>query len=268
VAAPPVAGLGEMTDPGATSGDSVSTGDRSPQSARWGFFATVIWALVVAAIYVILQIAAILAAADWSLADPADRSFEQLTISGMSKGYTFSLAYFLTTIVGCSSIAAIIRLKKHAVLREYLGLKPVAFKTMLKWIGLFAIVSVAADSILKLLDQPTGGEFMSTIYQNAKPAWMLWLAVVVAAPLFEEVFFRGFILTGFAASFMRPVGAVLVTTALWAALHYQYDAAGIAVVFCFGLLLGAARIRTGSLIVPLGMHALENFLATAAVAFG
>jgi membrane protease YdiL (CAAX protease family) len=40
------------------------------------------------------------------------------------------------------------------------------------------------------------------------------------------------------------------------------------VVFCFGLLLGAAQIRTGSLMVPLGMHALENFLATAAVAFG
>ncbi len=262
-----------MMNPDPTSGDGAPPedggigDDRSQQAARWGFWATVIWALVVAAIYAVVLFTAILGAADWSPADPADLSFEQLMISGISKGYSFPLASFLTTIVCCWSIAAIVRLKKHAVLREYLCLKPVAFKTMMKWIGLFAIVYVATTLVLIWLDLPIGNDFMSTIYLNAKPAWMLWLAVVVAIPLFEEVFFRGFLLTGFASSFMRPIGAVLVTTALWAGLHFQYDAVGVAVVFCFGLLLGAARIRTGSLMVPLGIHALENLLATAAVAF-
>jgi membrane protease YdiL (CAAX protease family) len=149
---------------------------------------------------------------------------------------------------------------------QYLCLKPVAFTTLLKWIGLFVLVYVAAVLVLIWLDLSIGNDFMSTMYLNTKPVWMLWLAVVVAVPLFEEVFFRGFLLTDFASSFMRPIGAVLVTTTLWTALHTQYDAAGIAVVFCMGLLLGIARIRTGSLMVPLGIHALENMVAMGAVA--
>jgi CAAX protease family protein len=261
-----------MTDPGATSGDGAPPAEGGiadsppPEAARWGFWATLIWALVVATIYAVTEFAAVLGAADWFPADPADLNLEQLLISGMSKGYFFPLASFLTTIICCGAIAAIVRLKKHARLPEYLGLNPVSVRTMLNWIGLFAILYVAIVLVLIQLDLSIANDFMSTIYVNAKPAWTLWLAVVVAVPLFEEVFFRGFLLAGFAASFMRPIGAVLVTTALWAGLHFQYDAAGIAVVFCFGLLLGAARLRTGSLIVPLSIHALENFLATAAVA--
>jgi len=42
--------------------------------------------------------------------------------------------------------------------------------------------------------------------------------------LFEELFFRGFLFRGLSSSFMGPVGAVLVTSALWALIHTQYDA--------------------------------------------
>jgi membrane protease YdiL (CAAX protease family) len=80
--------------------------------------------------------------------------------------------------------------------------------------------------------------------------------------LFEETFFRGFVFKGFESGFMGPIGAVLATTGLWAAIHIQYDAYGIATVFCLGLLLGTARAMTGSLLVPLGLHATANLVAT------
>jgi len=264
-----MAGLGAMTEPSATSDEGVSPGsdNRSPQAARWGFWATVAWALLVAAIFIVVQTGTILAAAEWFPANPADRNLAQSMISGATKAYSFPLANVLTTIVCCGSIIAIVRLKKDAIVREYLCLKPVALVTMLKWTGLFVVATVATESILIWLDLPSDNDFTSTVYANAQPNWMLWLALVVAVPLFEEMFFRGFLLTGFASSFLGPIGAVLVTTGLWAALHTQYGVTGIAVMFCFGLLLGAARMRTGSLMVPLGLHALENLLATAAVAF-
>ena len=64
---------------------------------------------------------------------------------------------------------------------------------------------------------------------------------------------------------LRPIGGVVVTSALWAAMHLQYDSFGIVAVFCIGLVFGTARVRTGSLIVPLILHALQNLMATVAV---
>jgi CAAX protease family protein len=86
--------------------------------------------------------------------------------------------------------------------------------------------------------------------------------LIIAAPLFEEAFFRGFLLKGLESSFMGPIGAVVVTAGLWALIHVQYDAFGMATIFCLGLLLGTARVFTGSLLVPLGLHAFTNLGAT------
>jgi membrane protease YdiL (CAAX protease family) len=261
-----------MTEPGVTSDDGVLPGDgptagaAPQQAAHWGFLATVLWAVVIAAAYATAQIGTILALADWSKL--ADRSFGELFGSGGSKGYSLALANIVTAIVCCGSIVVIVRLKRHARISEYLGLTPVALGTMLRWIGLFIVIEIAATLILSWLDLPIDNDFIIAIYKEAHPAWMLWLALVVAIPLCEEIVFRGFLLPGFAASFLRPSGAVLVTSALWTALHTQYDAVGLTVVFSLGVLFGVARLRTGSLIVPLALHMLENLLATTIAVIG
>src|ERR1043166_9405781 len=102
---------------------------------------------------------------------------------------------------------------------------------MLKWIGLLAGLIVLSDSITILLGRPIVPSFMSAIYATANPPWMLWVALIIAAPLFEEVLFRGFLFTGFESSFMGPIGTVIVTAGLWAIIHVQYDAYGIATIF-------------------------------------
>jgi membrane protease YdiL (CAAX protease family) len=137
---------------------------------------------------------------------------------------------------------------------------------MRNWLALLAGVLVIEDLLTIAFDRPFINEFMSVAYATANPIWMLWLAVVVAAPLFEEMFFRGFLLKGLAASFLGPIGAVAATSGLWAVLHLQYDLYDIANIFCLGLLLGTARLVTGSLFVPLMLHAITNLLATVEVA--
>ena len=47
-----------------------------------------------------------------------------------------------------------------------------------------------------------------------------------------------------------------------ASIHLQYDVYQIGTIFFIGILLGVARIRSGSLYVPLAMHTLINLLAT------
>ena len=61
---------------------------------------------------------------------------------------------------------------------------------------------------------------------------------------------------------MGPVGATVATALLWAALHFQYDVYGVTSIFVGGLLLGAARIRTKSILMPMIMHVAMNVIAS------
>jgi uncharacterized protein len=109
-------------------------------------------------------------------------------------------------------------------------------------------------------------EFMREAYATAEPLWLFWIALVVAAPLFEEVFFRGFLFSGLESSALGPAGAIVVTGAVWAAIHFQYDAFDMTLILCLGLVLGVARLSTRSLLVPFVMHATMNLVATAETA--
>ncbi len=90
------------------------------------------------------------------------------------------------------------------------------------------------------------------------PSW--WLTVImvgIGAPLAEEILFRGFLFSALATSRIGVVGASLVTSAGWAALH-SYSMAGLAQVFIIGLVFAAIVVRTGSLRVTILCHALYN----------
>jgi membrane protease YdiL (CAAX protease family) len=152
--------------------------------------------------------------------------------------------------------------QEHSILSDYLALRPVEFGILFRWIGVTLCWAAASDLVSILVGRPVVPEFTVSAYATSKPVWIFWVATVIVAPLFEEAFFRGFLLKGFASSLLRPIGAVLVTAALWAAIHVQYELPEIASIFILGLLFGAARLRTGSLVVPVVMHATSNLWST------
>ena len=51
-----------------------------------------------------------------------------------------------------------------------------------------------------------------------------------------------------------PIGAILISSLAWSALHANYPLFDVTVIFLGGLLLGAARLKSDSLDVPLAMH--------------
>jgi hypothetical protein len=103
---------------------------------------------------------------------------------------------------------------------------------------------------------------IANAYESAGFLPLLWAALIVMAPLFEETFFRGFMLEGFCYTKLRAVGAILLTSLVWSAIHIQYDVYQVATIFVGGLLLGTAKLRTGSVLVTMSMHCLQNVLAT------
>jgi uncharacterized protein len=90
---------------------------------------------------------------------------------------------------------------------------------------------------------------------------LLWLALIVAAPLGEELLFRGFWFQGFTRSRLGVLGTIVITSLVWSSIHLQYDFYGCATVFASGLLLGYARYHSQSIIPPIIMHALMNLVA-------
>ncbi len=81
-------------------------------------------------------------------------------------------------------------------------------------------------------------------------------------PIFEEILHRGYAFGRLAREI--GFGAVLVTSALFAAIHFQYlipDVFNIWMLtslFVLALAMGLARQASGSLIAPITMHVLMN----------
>lgn len=91
--------------------------------------------------------------------------------------------------------------------------------------------------------------------------WATVLMAVVFAPLWEELTFRGFLLSALAQTRLGFWGAALVCNVMWTALHAQYGAAGIASVFTSGLILSWLLWRTGSIRTPIIAHGIANLFA-------
>jgi membrane protease YdiL (CAAX protease family) len=91
--------------------------------------------------------------------------------------------------------------------------------------------------------------------------WLLVIAFCVAAPVSEELFARGFLYRGWSESFLRPAGAILLSSVAWTALHLQYDWFFFGEVFSIGLLLGYLRYRFHSTWLTIFLHGLNNSAA-------
>ncbi|MGA2943050.1 MAG: CPBP family intramembrane glutamic endopeptidase, partial [Xanthobacteraceae bacterium] len=56
--------------------------------------------------------------------------------------------------------------------------------------------------------------------------------------------------------------AIIISSILWAALHIQYDWAGMLQIVIIGLFLGWVRLTSGSVLLTFLLHALFNLEGT------
>lgn len=91
---------------------------------------------------------------------------------------------------------------------------------------------------------------------------LLIVAAAVAAPIGEELFFRGWLQTALTRR-MRQVTSVFVTAVLFSLIHG--DPVGFVARVELGVLFGLARVWTGSLWPAVAMHAVHNFVSIMAL---
>ncbi len=120
----------------------------------------------------------------------------------------------------------------------------IVWMQVLIWLGVDFLVP--PDTAQKALDE-AGGSIVVTI-----------LLVGIAGPIAEEVFFRGFVLTGLLKRFgVRR--ALLFSSVLFGLFHL--DPAAIVPTFALGLILGWVYLKTGSVWPAMFAHGLHNTVA-------
>jgi membrane protease YdiL (CAAX protease family) len=82
----------------------------------------------------------------------------------------------------------------------------------------------------------------------------------IAAPISEEIAFRGFMFRGLAQSFVGPVGAIVLTSVAFAMIHTGYPWLARSWVILYGLVLGYFRWRTNSTWLTVIVHSVVNML--------
>jgi len=148
---------------------------------------------------------------------------------------------------------------------EYLGLVRPASRDAVAALWILVMLLLGYDALTYALGRDIVTPFQVDTYRSAQSAGMLplfWFALVIAAPVAEEIMFRGFLFRGWVTSERMAIPAILIISALFAAIHIQYDWFGILQVFFIGLLLGIVRWRTGSTTLTILMHVLANLWAT------
>jgi membrane protease YdiL (CAAX protease family) len=182
-------------------------------------------------------------------------------------GYVVSIASIASMVVQCGVVIFAVRRAQQPV-ADYLGLvrRPHPREIVFCMASVAALL-VASDLISFSMGHDLVPPFMVKVYEAARDAGapailLLLIAAVVAAPIGEEIMFRGFLFRGWAASPLGVTGTIVLTSAIWAAIHVQYDWFGIVQVFCLGLLFGWVRARSGSTVLTMMMHSVCNIAAT------
>ncbi len=222
------------------------------QAAKpWGIITTIAWTVLAV---VIGQGVALVVVYWWS----GDQGMFIRSLSQRA-GPVLALSTLIATPLQIAVLAAAARLR--GPVGDYLALG--SFRPHDFCVGLAAIVAVGIA--IAAFGMATGQDLVTSFqidtYASAGSlGWMvaLGVAVVLFAPLGEEIMFRGFLYRGLVRSPDRPIVAIPVIAALWAALHLQYDWFGLSQVFVLGLLFGWLRWRSRSVILTFVLHALIN----------
>jgi membrane protease YdiL (CAAX protease family) len=238
-----------------TEGEEANVRPPETLPAPWGYWATAGWTVVALLVSVVASMAVLVVWDPEALTDTTDM---------LKNGPLISITGVISAVAEITVLALAARLAGwHET--DYLGLVMPTRRAVLIAFGYLIPFLLAYDALTWLIGKDIVSPFQVDTYRSAKAQGgilLLWLAFVIAAPLSEEIVFRGFLFRGWIKSPRLVWPGILVISALFASLHIQYDLFGIVQVFGIGVVLGWTRWWSGSTLLTILMHATINLWAT------
>ena len=235
--------------------DFLSSYSSNAAGRPWGLAATIGLSAVIWYTLELLQAAmglsmdTVLAATGW------------VDVSQNTQALNFAIITCITTVLCSALVFAAAGLRDGLEPRAYLALGPVPGKQLLHWLIVTAIVVVQTDLALYLVKGELLPQQWVEVYRTVQSPLLFWFALVVATPIFEELLFRGFVFEGIRASPLGGFGAVTLTALAWTLVHHEPDPFEFSIILIIGMMLGIARLRTGSVWITMAMHMLHNLIS-------
>lgn len=124
-----------------------------------------------------------------------------------------------------------------------------------------ALLQMALRALgLSGLSEPPG-----YLMPSGAPQLLLALGFIGVVAVTEETIFRGYLLLRLRAITRSSWAALLLSSLVFALGHGYQGSAGVITVGVMGVLLGAVYLWRGSLVAPMVMHFLQNFLGIVVV---
>jgi len=212
----------------------------------WGFFATLGWGVPIAVTSLIIR-----DVVSWSV-------FRTVFLQSPSAQLRPLLLADLTTVfVQTALTLAVVKLRRGFRIADYFALHLVPWRTALAWIA----SGIAAASLVTIIRRVTNGPAPNIDLFTQDGFTLYLVTIIVLIPISEELFDRGFILTGLRETRFRDALAIPVGAALWALAHANRAWQGFAALFLLACLLGVTRKSTNSILPGVLVHAVQNSLA-------
>ena len=232
--------------------------DRPPRV--WKFWGTTLWGLFIFAAMFLGQVA-VIAYFVLRQGGPLDVAEAIRVVGG---GLTISLSVILGLPAVLLATWIAIR-PTRMTFTDYLALRWTSWRNFFVGVAAMAILVGGWDLLSRALGREVTPGFMGEVLKSAQAdgaLWLLAIAFCVAAPMWEEIFARGFLYRGWSESRLGVAGAIFLSSLAWTSLHLQYDWFFFGEVFSLGLLLGYLRYRTNSTWLTIVLHGINNLAAT------
>ncbi len=227
----------------------------SPQPGRtWDFMETIFVSLIAYGVFTLaagLTLDVMLAMSNG--ADTLSRAQTRM------QGDWYGLALIIASPLTIAVLWIAIRMARREF-AEYLALNWPSRRELIHALAitaLFLFVEILAVSLFganESVDYPN--DFLSA--REAGGLLIFLIGGCIAGPLMEEFVVRGFMFRGWSQSFLGPIGAIVLTSMLWAMAHTQYDWFGRFWIFVSGLVLGHFRWRSNSTWLAVMCHSAIN----------
>ncbi|VIO75623.1 hypothetical protein CI1B_60020 [Bradyrhizobium ivorense] len=226
----------------------------------WKFWGTALWGLFIFGAMFVGQVAVIVYCV---LLQGGPLSVEGIT-HVVADGLTISLSVLAGLPMVLLALWVAIRTTRIPF-ADYLGLRWTSSKNIIIGIVAMAVLIGGWDMVSRAAGREVLPGFMGDVLKSAQADGALWLLVIAfagAAPVWEELFARGWLYRGWSESRLGPYGAILLSALVWTLMHLQYDWFFLCEVLSIGLLFGYLRYRTGSTWLTIVLHGLNNLAAT------
>ncbi len=217
-----------------------ASGSVPPVRRTWDFWETTLVALIADGAFVLTGgiVVSIILAVNAGLKTPAPGELHALA----SQGRWYGVAIISGTPPAIAVLWIAIRMAGREF-SEYLALNWPTGGEIVRALAITTIFLSIEGFVLSKMGAGGGGYQPDPMLVVGGAAGLLaWLiGGCIAGPLVEEFVVRGFLFRGWSQSSLGPIGAIVLTSAVWAMNHTQYDWFGRLLIFAFGLVLGYIR---------------------------